>query len=62
MSDTPKKDMDWCKDELKEQIALLWHHTQDARGLDYQFLRNHALTVLQLAEQLADQMPTEVKK
>jgi hypothetical protein len=44
--------MEHCSKALKEQIEILWHHQSRDNDLDYQFIKVHALAVLQLSEQM----------
>ncbi len=44
--------VDHCKRALREQIQMLWTYQNDATELDYDFIRTHALYIMQFSEQL----------
>jgi hypothetical protein len=44
--------MDHCNKALKEQIEILWQHQAQGSDLNYRFIRDHALAVMQLSEQI----------
>jgi hypothetical protein len=43
--------MEHLKKEIMEQIAILSEHRQGGSDLCFQFVRNHALSIVQLSEE-----------
>jgi hypothetical protein len=44
--------LDHCRKSLDEQLQILCQHRTQAKGLNYSFVRDHALTILHLSEQM----------
>ncbi len=44
--------LDHCRKSLDEQLQILCQHRAQGKGLNYSFVRDHALTILHLSEQM----------